>query len=140
MRSLFILLLVTAGACTRGIDLKNVDYSALLNDSNSKVWIIEEMISNGVDISGVNTYSKDLIIFHESRDINIIPMKALGDAAPKRGKYDLNSIKNQITFDMEGGESWKMKFEYVTEDSILIVPRSKGSADFSFKIKPFPAL
>lgn len=140
MKFSYVFILIVLSSCTRGIDLKNVDYSVLLNDSNSKVWIVEELISNGVDVSGVNTYSKDLIIFHESRDVNIIPMKALGDAAPKRGKYDLNSIKNEITFEMEGGETWKMQFYYVTEDSVLMTPRKKGTNEFSMKIKPFPTL
>lgn len=140
MKLSYVFILIILSSCTRGIDLKNVDYSVLLNDSNSKVWIVEELISNGVDVSGVNTYSKDLIIFHESRDVNIIPMKALGDAAPKRGKYDLNSIKNEITFEMEGGETWKMQFDYVTEDSVLMIPRKKGTSEFSMKIKPFPTL
>ncbi len=139
MRLIYLFTFVFTVSCTGGIELKNVDYGALLHDGNSKVWIVDELLVNGIDASGVNAYSKDLFIFHENTTVNVIPMKALGDAGPKRGNFDLNSIKNQITFDMEK-EMWYMEFKYITEDSLLLVPRIKNKPTFSMKLKPFPVL
>jgi hypothetical protein len=134
----FIALLILSG-CTSGIPLKSVDYSHVLSDENSKVWVIEKEIVNGVNISSGLTSQKDLIIFHNSGRVQIIAMKALGHTRPKSGYYHLNSQEMNLGISFKH-EEWNMELVYVTEDSVYFKPKSNSDYKHELQIKPLPEL
>jgi hypothetical protein len=121
--------------------MKSVHYDTLLHDENSKVWLINNVIVDGVDVSPTNKMSKDLMIFYESREVTIVPLKDMGKVVPKRGVYSLNSDDRMIDLDfIESKESWQFDLTYITEDSILMVPRKGREPEFKIRLVPFPKL
>jgi len=75
---LFLSLILSS--CSSQVSLKDVDYNNLLNDHNSKVWLIDKQVVNNIDIANGHDWNKELMIFHETGKVEIIPMKALGKA------------------------------------------------------------
>lgn len=125
--------------CTGGIPLKSVNYNSLLTDDNSKVWLINKQSINKINFANSNVWNKDLMIFHESGKVEIIPLKAMGQKSPRKGKYYLDSDNKtlEITFPKE---EWRMKLEYITEDSIYMKSIEGSDIKFNIQIIPLPEL
>lgn len=121
--------------------MKSVHYDSLFNDGNSKVWMIQNVLIDGVDVTPTDKMSKDLMIFYRSRNVTIVPLKQMGAVVPKRGVYSLDSDDKEIDLDfMETKESWKFDLVYVTEDSILMSPRKDCQPEFKIRLIPFPEI
>lgn len=138
MKKLLVISLFLVG-CTSNIPITNVDYSFLLNDHNSKVWLIKRQIVNNINISNGHNWNKDLMIFHVSGKVEIIPMKALGKTRPKKGHYLLRSDEKLLEISFPE-EEWLMDLSYITEDSIFMSPAKGSEVDYSIQIIPFPEL
>lgn len=138
MKKILFLSLIL-GACTSGVSLQSVNYNNLLNDENSKVWMINQMVVNHVNIANGHDWNKDLMIFHETGRVELIPMKALGKSNPKKGHYYLDSDnkKLEITFP---DEEWKMSLTYITEDSIYMKSTKESDVQYGIQLIPFPEL
>jgi hypothetical protein len=119
--------------------LKNIDYNNLLNDNNSKVWIINRQIVSGVNIADALHRNKDLIIFHDSGVVDVIPMKALGTKTGRKGNYYLNSEEKTLEF-VFTDESWIMDLDYISEGSILMIQAKESDVEFDIQIMPLPEL
>ena len=139
MRKLFpILLTGLLYGCTMGVPLKKVDYNSLLNDGNSKVWIISKQIVGGMNIVNGGIRNYDLMIFHESGSVDIVPMKSLGTSSGKHGFYYLDSQNQTIEFIFNDQEEWIMKLTYLTEDSLYMKSMKGSDVQFDLQIKPLP--
>ncbi|MFT6502624.1 MAG: hypothetical protein ACJASQ_002751 [Crocinitomicaceae bacterium] len=138
MKYCIIFSLVLIG-CTGGIPLQKVNYTSLLTDDNSKVWLINKQSVNKVNFANSSVWSKDLMIFHESGKVEIIPLKAMGKKSPKCGRYYLDSDNKtlEITFPKE---EWQMDLEYITEDSIYMKSTEGSDIKFDIQIIPLPEL
>lgn len=133
----FFLLLLTA--CTNAVDLKSVDYSGLLDDGNSKVWIISEEVVSGTVISEPGIIRKKMIVFHNSGVVNVIPVSALGDKEPDRGYYFVNSDEKVLNLEFNK-ETWVLKMVQLTEDSIYCKALPESDIQVNIKLIPFPEL
>lgn len=133
------LLLATFIGCTTGYPLKSVDYNDLFCDGNSKVWVVDKMIVNRVNTAQEPVEKKDLFIFHESGVLDFLPMKALGNEAPRKGRYYLDSDKRElsITFDRE---EWLFELPVLEEDRVLMKPAKRGNAPYTIELIPLPEL
>lgn len=137
-RVLFSLGIVLIG-CTTGYKLKKVDYGIVLNDKNSKVWILDQEIQQGINISSSIDSKKDLIIFFENGKYQRIPMKGVGKEEAVTGSYFVNTKEELIDF-YNDTNKWSMHFGYFTRDSILLETSNKNGVDLKWKIKPLPML
>lgn len=81
------------------------------------------------------------MIFHESGRVEIIPLKAMGKAIPRVGKYYLDSETKtlDISFPKED-EEWKMSLDYITEDSIYMKSVKGSDVKYDIQIIPLPEL
>ncbi|NRA12043.1 MAG: hypothetical protein HRT57_08840 [Crocinitomicaceae bacterium] len=138
MKYLVVLSLVLTG-CTDGIPLQNVDYSSLLTDDNSKVWLINKQSVDKVNFASGHNWNKDLMIFYASGKVEIIPMKAMGKSFPKIGEYYLNSDSKRLEISFPD-EEWKMDLKYITEDSIYMKSVKGSDTRFDIQIIPLPEL
>jgi len=134
-----ILIGLSFAACTSGYPLKSVDYNDLFCDGNSKVWVVDKMILKNVDIAQKPIEKKDLMIFHESGVLDFLPMKALGNELPRKGRYYLDSDKRllSITFDKE---EWIFELPVLEEDRVVLRPTKKGNARYTIELIPLPEL
>lgn len=141
-RLLFAILIISG--CTSNIPMRSVNYSSLLHNDNSKVWLINRQIVNNINITNGHNWNKELMIFHVNGVVEIIPMQSLGKALPKKGSYYLDSDKKllEICFKSENGkrEDWLMDLDYITEDSIFMSPTKTSDSEMQLQIIPLPEL
>lgn len=135
----YSLILLFLSSCTSEVDLKSIDYSALLCDGNSKVWLVDMEVIDGIDITENLLYSKKLIIFHNSGTFNFIQMNKIGDTPPERGYFFMDNNNKTLRLDFKN-ESWLMNAKYITEDSLLFEPNDQSSKKIGMKIVFFPEL
>ncbi|MGB0915491.1 MAG: hypothetical protein ACPGVI_05425 [Crocinitomicaceae bacterium] len=138
-------LLVIAGlgvltSCVESFNLNSVDYDSLFNDANSKVWMVDEVIQDGENVAPTIDLHKDLMVFHRSSIVDIIPLADILKSTPKKGDYYLDSDKKTMTMEFQDESIWSFDLGYITEDSVLFVPKADSQLQFSLKIKPFPEL
>ncbi len=115
--------------------MKSVQYDYLLNDGNSKVWMIEKMIVDKSNIAPTRDVDKELIIFYENGRFNYVPMKQLGDHTGKTGDYFLDSEDRLLKMYFHKS-TWEFSLKEIEEDSIYLVPTSVSDVDFSIQLVP----
>ena len=125
--------------CTSGVSMKSVHYDDLFNDSNSKVWLVNEFVVDNVNISSSALYEKNLLIFFGNGLVNYISMKGIGDISPKRGNYYLNSEDRNMRIEFDDA-AWDMNLDYITEDSVLFVTTKNSDRQFTMQIIPLTEL
>lgn len=136
---LFILVLVASVSCTSNYPLKSVDYNELFTSGNSKVWVIDKMLVNDINVAQKPLQNKEVLIFHESGVVDYIALKALGEKSPEKGRYYLDSDKRTLSVSFEE-KKWFFKLPVLEEDKIILEPQKKGSAPFKAVLVPLPEL
>lgn len=124
--------------CTTGVDLKSVDYHYLLNDGNSKVWIIDQLFVDGIDTSPAIKTNKELLIFYKDLTFYLTPLKDLGSLKPDKGYFTLNSNKRIMNLNFDDDRTWEFDIEYLTEDSIKINSQPTSELEANLILKPLP--
>ena len=137
--ALYIAAALSLGSCTNGIDLDEVFYDSLLNDNNSKIWVVNSFVVDGVDVASPILVDKNIIVFHANKAVNMLPMRGIGSSNPKRGRYILDSKNRELVIDF-GDSQWDLDISYITEDSIYFSTKKKVENKFGFQIIPFPEL
>lgn len=135
MKNLLFLLAIGLSACTSNAEMKGVHYDYLLNDGNSKVWMIEQMIVDKSNISSRLDHEKELLIFYQSGSFQYIPVKQLGHKTGKTGDYFLSSDDKELKMYFKEG-FWEFNLTEISEDSIYLVPTSESDVDFSIQLVP----
>lgn len=137
-RIVFISILLVS--CTTGVQLESVDYTSLFTDGNSKVWIINKMIVGEADIAPIKDEGKDLLIFYQNGNCDLIPMKDLTRKPARKGMFTLDSKKRLLRIDFADKNSWNFDIPHIAEDSVLLNAKENSKTPFSIQIKPFPEL
>lgn len=141
MRWIFIVCLLVS--CTPEIKTSKVSYDMLLNDGNSKVWIVEKEIVNAINIAPYLREEKQLLIFYSDGTFSYGPMKSLGRKNYDSGDYWLDSDESKLSFEFNEVNTkfeWDFRIAEVYEDSIFLVPETGASNEFSWKLIPLPKL
>lgn len=125
--------------CTSNYALKSVDYNELFTDGNSKVWVINKMIVNNVNVSRHGLKNKEIFIFHESGTIDYLALKAIGLDGANKGRFYLDSDQRLLSITIDKKE-WRFKLSVLEEDRIVMRPEKKGSAPFTLELVPIPEL
>lgn len=133
----FLLLILTS--CTAGVELKEVEYDYLLNDGNSKVWMIDKMIVKNSNIASQFDTEKELLIFYQSGKCQYIPVKQLGHQNGKVGNYVLFSKEKELKLYFKK-KVWHFEMKEITEDAISLVPTEDSEEQFTLKLVPLKQL
>ena len=137
--SIFLISIFAFLGCTSNYPLKPVDYNELFTDGNSKVWVIDKMVAGKKNIAPNQLNGKDVFIFHESNSVDYLPLKAIGNKAPQKGRFYLDSEKKTLSITF-GNKKWVFTLTVLEEDRIVMKPRVEGSAPFSLELVPLPEL
>ena len=135
MRKLLFLLGIGLTSCLSDIDMKSIKYDYLINDGNSKVWMIEQMIIDKTDISARQTDQKELLIFYQSGRFQYIPVKHLGHKRGQVGNYFLDSEEKELKMYFKD-DIWQFKMDEISEDSVYLIPMKESDANFSLQLVP----
>ncbi|NVK63759.1 MAG: hypothetical protein HWE22_04195 [Flavobacteriales bacterium] len=136
-RFAFLLLVLTS--CTAGVELKEVEYDYLMNDGNSKVWMIDQMIVKNSNIASPFDSEKELLIFYQSGRFQYIPVKQLGHQNGKVGNYVLFSKEKELKLYFKK-KLWHFAMTEISEDAITLVPVENSDEQFTLKLIPLKEL
>ena len=120
--------------------MKGVQYDYLLNDGNSKVWMIEQMVVDKSNITSRLDHEKELLIFYQSASFQYIPVKQLGHKIGKTGDYFLSSDEKELVLYFDDETTWQFNLTEISEDSIYLVPTGESDVDFSLQLVPLKEL
>lgn len=135
-RILFLLGLLTS--CTTGVSLIENDFSSLLHDGNSKVWMIKELISNGSDFAKKGEI-RDLLIFYENGTCILQSTAEIANQTGQRATYKANFAQKTLTISFPK-EKWEFVVEIKSDNEIYLKPIQGTKTNFSLKIVPLPEL
>ncbi len=137
--SIVCISLILLTACTSNYPLKSVDYNDLLTGGNSKVWVINKMVVKNVNVAQHDLVNKEVFIFHESGVVDYLPLKAIGEKSPQKGRFYLDSDKRTLSLTFEH-KTWRFKLSVLEEHKIVMRPLKKGKAPFTAELIPLPEL
>lgn len=120
---IFLFTCFALNSCTEDADLKPISLGPLFHDTNSKVWIVDKIISGNKNFAPSNTNEKDIVIFYENGKCVFQPMRTLGDSIGKKGDYSLNSYEQKISmyFQKKNGISI---FQHYQKIPLFCFPKS----------------
>lgn len=140
MKKCFTLLIlgIIAG-CSSGVELKPISLAPLFNDSNSKVWVIDEVNSGNKNFAPKINVEKDVVIFYQNGKCVFQPMNTLGDLEGKRGQYSLYSDENLISLFFTQ-EKWEFEINVQSQNKIILNPTKKSDIKYQLVLIPFPEI
>lgn len=134
----FLIFLLIISSCTTGVRLIENDFSSLLHDGNSKVWMIKELISNGTDFAKKGEI-RDLLIFYDNGTCILQSTAEMSNQMGKRASYKANFAQKTISI-VFSKEKWDFIVEIVSDNEIILKPIKGTKTNFSLKIVPLPDL
>jgi hypothetical protein len=134
----YLILFIVASSCTTGVSLIENDFSSLLHDGNSKVWMIKELNSNGSDFAKKGEI-RDLLIFYENGTCILQSTAEIANQTGQRASFKANFAQKtlSITFPKE---KWDFKVEIKADNEIHLKPIQGTKTNFSMTLVPLPEL
>ncbi len=134
----YIFLFFLLEACTTGVSMVENDFSSMLHDGNSKVWMIRDIVSKETNFAKKGDI-KDLLIFYENGNCILQSTFEIGTQTGQKGQFkaDFATKKLLIQFPKE---SWDFSVEIKSENEILLNPATNSKTTFSMVIIPLPEL
>ncbi len=136
---IFIFLLSLLVSCSTGVELLPVSKEPLLNDLNSKVWLVDQVIKNDTNFAPAMNLDKDILVFYQSGKCLYQPMRTLGEIAGRKGEYSLHSDNMDLNFYFTD-EKWSFRLKVITEDTLVLEPNSPTDINYTLVLVPFPEL
>ncbi len=140
MRLISILFItIILNACSTGVELKQISLGPFFHDNNSKVWLIDQVIVDEINYSPSNINEKDLLIFYDNNRCLFQPLKSFGKTKGKKGNYSIDSEKKEIAlyFPLE---KWDFTIDYITEDTVVLMPKQNAEFAYQLVLIPLPEL
>lgn len=134
----YLILFILASSCTTGVSLIENDFSSLLHDGNSKVWMIKELNSNGTDFAKKGDI-RDLLIFYENGTCILQSTAEIANQTGQRASFKANFAQKtlSITFPKE---KWDFKVEIEVDNEIHLKPIQGSKTNFSMTLVALPEL
>lgn len=134
---LVLSILVLCCSCDVGIELERVPFDPVFHDNGSKVWLIDQVITNGKNYAPIENENKDIIVFYDSGVCMFQPLKSLGEREGRKGKFSIFSSDRTLSIFFKD-ERWDFKVIKVSQDEIEL--RALKGSDFKYGLLliPFP--
>jgi hypothetical protein len=121
-------------ACTLDVELKPLNSTAIFNDGNSKMWLVEHLWIKERDYAHPNRNQKDIITFYSSGKCSVQKLNTFGDE--KGDIVDYRVVGKKVLVLSGKGKVWKFRITKLSEDNIELTPM-KGT-DFKYVMKIVP--
>jgi hypothetical protein len=134
----YLILFILTSSCTTGVSLIENDFSSLLHDGNSKVWMIKELNSNGSDFAKKGEI-RDLLIFYENGTCILQSTAEIANQTGQRASFKANFAQKtlSITFPKE---KWDFIVEIKSDNEIHLKSIQGTKTNFSMTLVPLPEL
>ena len=134
----YIFLLFILDSCTTGVSMVENDFSSMLHDGNSKVWMIRDIVSSGTNFAKKGEI-KDLLIFYENGTCILQSTFEIGTQTGQKGQYKADFAVKKLIIQFPK-ETWNFSVEIKSENEILLKPATNSKTTFSMVIIPLPEL
>ena len=114
------LTLFIISSCTLDVELKPLNSTAIFNDGNSKMWLVDHLWSKQRDYANPDRDKKDIITFFESGRCSVQKLNTFG--IEKGDIVDYKVIDKKILILTGKGKVWKFKVTKLSEDNIELTP------------------
>ena len=114
------LTLFIISSCTLDVELKPLNSTAIFNDGNSKMWLVDHLWSKQRDYANPDRDKKDIITFFESGRCSVQKLNTFG--IEKGDIVDYKVIDKKILILTGKGKVWKFKITKLSEDNIELTP------------------
>jgi hypothetical protein len=122
---ILVCVVLLLGGCTLDVELKPLNSSAIFNDGNSKMWLVEHLWIKQKDYAHPDRNKKDIITFYASGRCSVQKLNTFGD---ERGDVvDYQVINKHILILKGKGKVWQFVITKLSEDNIELTPM-KGTA------------
>ncbi len=140
MRNLlsYIFLFFLLEACTTGVSMVENDFSSMLHDGNSKVWMIRDIVSNGNNFAKKGDI-KDLLIFYDNGYCILQSTFEIGTQTGQKGQFKADFAAKKLIVEFPK-ETWDFSVDIKSENEILLKPATNSKTTFSMVIIPLPEL
>lgn len=135
MKTLFILItLLFVSSCTLDVELKPLNSSAIFNDGNSKMWLVDNLWIKQRDYANPDRNKKDIITFYASGRCAVQKINTFGDE--KGDVVDYKVIDKKILILSGKGKVWKFKITKLSEDNIELYPMKGTTFKYVMNLVP----
>jgi hypothetical protein len=103
----FFLFLYFITSCTLDVELKPLNSTAIFNDGNSKMWLVDHLWIKQRDYANPDRNKKDIITFYASGRCAVQKINTFGNE--KGDVVDYKVIDKKIVILSGKGKVWKFK-------------------------------
>lgn len=125
-------------SCTTGVSMVENDFSSMLHDGNSKVWMIRDIVSNGTNFAKKGEI-KDLLIFYETGSCILQSTFEIGTQTGQKGQFKADFAAKKLVIQFPK-EKWEFNVDIKSENEILLTPAKDTKTTFSLVLIPLPEL
>lgn len=95
MRFICVLVGLLLVSCT-DTTITPIDPYIQIHDNSSKVWLVDKQLEGEKDFTPLQFQYKELMVFHESRNVYIHRLVDLGKKQGKKMNFWLDASKNEL--------------------------------------------
>ena len=133
----FIGFLLTA--CTGSIRTDAVDFTQGFTDGNSKVWMVNKVLSPDGAYTMPEKLKKEVLVFYQSGGCFLTNLQKLSKGQGRKGRFALDHEKQQVTLYFLG-ETREFAFEFADENNLMLYPLEGSQYTNAMELIPFPEL
>jgi hypothetical protein len=138
-RACIFSLIMLLYACGTGVELEEIPFDPVFHDNSSKVWLIDQVITNGKNYAPIENENKDIIVFYESGNCMFQPLKSLGDIQGKKGRFSIFTSDSTMGIFFKN-ERWDFKVKTLKHNYIELTPLKGSDFQYSLVLISFPEI
>jgi hypothetical protein len=138
-RACIFSLIMLLCACGTGVELEEIPFDPVFHDNSSKVWLIDQVITNGKNYAPIENENKDIIVFYESGNCMFQPLKSLGDIQGKKGRFSIFTSDSTMGIFFKN-ERWDFKVKTLKHNYIELTPLKGSDFQYSLVLISFPEI
>lgn len=131
------LLVSLLSACTGSVRTDTVDFTQGFTDGNSKVWMVEKIISPDGAVLMKQTLQQDIYVFYQSGNCLLTNLQKLASGKGIHGTMEFDHEKQYVTM-IFPQEKREFEFEFTNENQLILYPLEGSDYTNAMELIPFP--
>ncbi|MBI1837934.1 MAG: hypothetical protein HYR91_11790 [Flavobacteriia bacterium] len=124
-------------SCTAEYKLNPIDHSSFFHDSNSKVWLIDEINRDHKNYASLERKNRDILIFYKTNKVLLTKIDKIATKENYQGIFYLNEEKKEIFIKFKKNQ-WRYKFNIKSNDKLVFKPLKGIKNQFELVLIPLP--
>jgi hypothetical protein len=131
------LLVSLLSACTGSVRTDTVDFTQGFTDGNSKVWMVEKIISPEGAVLMKQNLQQDIYVFYQSGNCLLTNLQKLASGKGIHGTMEFDHEKQYVTM-IFPQEKREFEFEFTNENQLILYPLEGSDYTNAMELIPFP--